>query len=266
MDAGNMNRHGALIQYNQQFAEHVQKENMGVRTKLFGPHTWKVLHALAELLDEGKCDCYPMIREFFCLVGFVLPCVYCRLSYRRFLSQPQLTVDQLGKGAHRTQRFVYSIHTSVNQKLYSQELAKAGKDPETVTAWWNQYQPSFETVRKSALKVQDPAFWHAWFHVCLYILCDYRERESVQFLRFFELFGQLLDASGEPLGRAWLHAMVQTAPLWKKEMTLSERLDLVWAWQKHMPVPTTFASHEQMMILAREGIVGCVPSSETKAV
>jgi hypothetical protein len=66
---------------------------MGVRTKVFGPYAWLVFEGVARFYDDYMAHetdpilCAEMtsyLKEFFFLIGFVLPCVYCRISYQGF--------------------------------------------------------------------------------------------------------------------------------------------------------------------------------------
>ena len=104
---------------------------MGVDTKRFGPVAWKLLQGIARHYDDymmqetdpyRKCTMRELFTSFLSTVGFVLPCVYCRASYRQFtcaheqqdgyLSLPVILNDPDGGKI-----FVYRLHDQVNRKL-----------------------------------------------------------------------------------------------------------------------------------------------------
>ena len=81
-------------------------------TKIWGPLTWNLLHDVAVLGDKivpKVPSMIPIITRFFTLWQDLLPCVYCRQSFRRFSQQlpPQ----------YPFRVWIYRIHNMVNQKL-----------------------------------------------------------------------------------------------------------------------------------------------------
>jgi hypothetical protein len=60
--------------------------NNGMMTKIWGPGLWVGLHCISfgypiKPTDEQK----QKYKDFFTLIGDVLPCGYCRTSYKQFI-------------------------------------------------------------------------------------------------------------------------------------------------------------------------------------
>ena len=93
--------------------------NNGMITKIWGPPTWISLHAITfgyplNPTDEQKEN----YKKYFELVGDILPCKYCRISYKEFISTgcTKLT-DDVMTNRHTLTRWMYDIHERVNKKL-----------------------------------------------------------------------------------------------------------------------------------------------------
>lgn len=93
--------------------------NNGLITKIWGPSGWEFLHSVTfgypiEPSDEQK----EKYKKFFELVGDVLPCKYCRISYQKFITDDdtKLTNDIMKNRSTLTKWF-YDIHNKVNDKL-----------------------------------------------------------------------------------------------------------------------------------------------------
>ncbi len=239
---------------------------MGVKTKKFGPFAWKTLHALAKRADATKS--YSEFQELLCLLGMVIPCVYCRLSVRQFLATDH-TLDVKRIPHTSCELFVYLLHNRVNRKLYLQERLKATTDAErlAIKQKWDRYTPSFSQARESTLDTHHQTFWIACFTFLWYILCDFpapdakrRTGQSQLFFyqRFFELIGIITQ------NKFYQEAFTSVQPLWSTTMTLGERMDVWFALQKHMcrkaKIPLFIPSIQTLSTLAKEGIVGCVPT------
>lgn len=93
--------------------------NNGMITKIWGPPLWKSLHTITfgfpinpSYQDKIK------YKNFFESLGDVLPCKYCRESYKKFIDEPdtQLTFDVLNN-RYTLSKWLYDIHNKVNNKL-----------------------------------------------------------------------------------------------------------------------------------------------------
>lgn len=94
-------------------------ENNGLITKIWGPPLWTGLHCITfgypiNPTEEQK----EKYKEFFTLVGDILPCKYCRESYKNFITtgNTKLTEEVLENRDTFTKWF-YRIHEAVNKKL-----------------------------------------------------------------------------------------------------------------------------------------------------
>ena len=86
-------------------------------TRLWGPPAWILLHTLAyhykpELKSEYKI--------FFNNLKYVLPCIYCRVSFTEYTEA--LPIDSYLKSRDDIFKWLYEIHNMVNDKLRSQGL------------------------------------------------------------------------------------------------------------------------------------------------
>lgn len=109
--------------------------NNGLITKIWGPGGWTFMHSITfgypvEPTNEQK----KQYKQFFESVGDVLPCSYCRDSYKKFISngktesktlqekrvdlnlQTALTDDVMENRESLT-KWLYYLHEAVNKKL-----------------------------------------------------------------------------------------------------------------------------------------------------
>ncbi len=93
--------------------------NNGLITKIWGPGAWEFLHSVTfgyptSPTDEQK----EQYRDFFIQVGNILPCKYCRDSYKKFIStgNTKLT-DNVFENRKTLTSWFYDIHEKVNNKL-----------------------------------------------------------------------------------------------------------------------------------------------------
>lgn len=91
-----------------------------MNTKKWGVHGWVFLHTIAynynfnRKITEKNIDKY---SQFFHSLGNVLPCRYCRQSYKSFIHQVPIE-PYLRNG--KLVEWVYIIHNLVNDKLRKQ--------------------------------------------------------------------------------------------------------------------------------------------------
>ena len=93
-------------------------QNNGLSTPTWGPATWISLHSISFGYplnpDEETKKKY---KQYFISVGDVLPCKYCRESYKEFINTyPKLT-DEVMKSRETLTNWLYLLHERVNQKL-----------------------------------------------------------------------------------------------------------------------------------------------------
>lgn len=95
-------------------------KNNGLITKIWGPVVWEALHCIAfgypiEPTDEQKKS----YKDFFTNLMNVLPCKFCRDSYKDFITTEENTVlkDCDMDNRESLTRWLYKIHNRVNLKL-----------------------------------------------------------------------------------------------------------------------------------------------------
>lgn len=93
--------------------------NNGLITKVWGGPAWTFLHAVTFGYpvnpDEQTKNNY---QEFFIKLGDVLPCRYCRDSYKKFITEgpTALLIADLASRQTLT-HWLYRVHNAVNNKL-----------------------------------------------------------------------------------------------------------------------------------------------------
>jgi len=91
----------------------------GMQTRVWGPAGWIFLHCIAqnypqEPTEEQKIE----YMRFFTCVGNVLPCRYCRESYKEFISEPGTLLDiSVMKDRKTFTKWLYKVHNKINRKL-----------------------------------------------------------------------------------------------------------------------------------------------------
>jgi len=100
-------------------------EGEGMYPDVWGPMTWRLVHGMAKRFDETKTsskEAADLFYLFLLHISWVLPCVHCRVSYQRFLTE----FSQGSPGKKSIQDYFEEgnagelaciIHNLVNQKL-----------------------------------------------------------------------------------------------------------------------------------------------------
>lgn len=90
-----------------------------MNTKFWGPHAWKYLHTLTFNYSENPSEKQKKVyKEYFTLTADILPCKYCRQSYKRFLKK--LPIDDFLSSRSKLILWLYRIHNMVNERLRKQ--------------------------------------------------------------------------------------------------------------------------------------------------
>lgn len=93
--------------------------NNGLITKIWGKHLWEALHAITfgypiNPTEEQKDNYY----NYFKLTSEVLPCIYCRKSYKTFIEEGNTKlVRESFKNRQTLTKWLYDLHEEVNKKL-----------------------------------------------------------------------------------------------------------------------------------------------------
>ncbi len=105
-------------------AEEETNVNNGMMTRVWGPPGWFFLHCVTfgypvdpEKFDKEK-ELMPgttanLYSNFFVQIGDILPCKYCRESYKQFVKE--LPPDVSGRNS--LVEWFWKIHNKVNEKL-----------------------------------------------------------------------------------------------------------------------------------------------------
>lgn len=112
----------------------------GLITKIWGPHAWVTLHSIAYCYPNNPTD---KDKEIYCnfynLIGDVLPCFYCRDSYKEFIKNGNTKLDNNAlKNRESLTKWLYYVHEAVNKKLG----VDYGVSYEDVTNRYNSYRAS----------------------------------------------------------------------------------------------------------------------------
>ncbi len=258
---------------------------MGVKTSVWGRYAWLVLEGVASTYDdfymrfrferpEEMRQLKELTTTFFFLVGFVVPCIYCRISYRSF-TEPSTSEPGLDIRMHlehgKARLLVYNLHNRVSRKLRGQELEKAqgAQAKAEVRKRWAEKSITF----KQALKTKFPSmnserFWNAAVVFLALVMCDYRPEDCLHIHNFYILIGKVLAITGPPdslVPNAYLLGLKQTLPLWCSSAmdSLDGRLDIVWALKRavfSVQGWTFRRSRASFAQQCRRAIVGCQPT------
>lgn len=252
---------------------------MGVKTKVFGRFAWLMFEGIGRYYDEymlhaTKEDQMKMMdymREFFALIGFVLPCVYCRISYRQFVNS-DIHVPKFLMQKDGGKKLVYALHNRVTKKLWDQDREAAENDRQKlqeVNEKWRKYSISYEEALKTRFpSIQSHRFWNATIVFLALIMCDYREEDACHIYRFFWVLGKMLCLQSTATSGAYATGLEASLPIWKaKDMStnLSTRIDIVWILKNHVFDTNhwTFGStRTEFEDKCRAAIVGCGTSKK----
>lgn len=153
---------------------------MGVNTKCWGPHAWRIIHTLGRLMKNKGVYDPRLISD----LRFVLPCIYCRKSFTGFWN------DTL---QHVKDPFMvtYYAHTLVNHKLDSQE-----KTDKRLRA-----QPS---RRKAYASVKMSKSFYSHLSMFLhYVIRDWKGDRSKQIKAWLLRLGKFLARVDGKRGQRW---------------------------------------------------------------
>ena len=100
----------------------MNENNSGMMTKIWGPAGWLFLHSITmgypSIIDKNDPEHVNRMnstREFFILIADILPCRYCRDSYRQYIKE--LPIDNYLGTRKKLAKWLYDIHNKVNYKL-----------------------------------------------------------------------------------------------------------------------------------------------------
>jgi hypothetical protein len=99
----------------------------GMRTTFWGPNAWNflftcILGSYPEKIDSRDKEHIKIKKEFnnlFMSLGYVMPCVFCRESYKKFIKE--MPLDNNLSGRIKLCFWLYKLKDKVNKKLIKQE-------------------------------------------------------------------------------------------------------------------------------------------------
>ena len=114
-------------------------------TKFWGPSGWKLLHYMTESYPDKPSETQKAnMITFFNVLGEVLPCKYCRISFKEYIKVKP--VEKAVISREKLCRWMYDIHNMVNNKLRKQGLV-------------NEQNPSYKLIRRRFKEyLKDPGF------------------------------------------------------------------------------------------------------------
>jgi len=91
-------------------------------TRFWGPDGWKLLHSIAfSFPNNPTLKQKTTYKQFFTSIKYILPCIYCRNSFRDYLEELPLS-EKFLKNSKTLSLWLYKIHNKVNDKLRKQGL------------------------------------------------------------------------------------------------------------------------------------------------
>ena len=99
--------------------DHSDYKNNGLITKIWGGPGWIFNHSVTfgyplEPTEEQKIK----YKNYFISLGDVLPCRYCRESYKKFITNGDTALtDEVLKNRETLTKWFYRVHEAVNAKL-----------------------------------------------------------------------------------------------------------------------------------------------------
>jgi hypothetical protein len=99
----------------------------GIKTSYWGPNAWNflfssILGTYPEKIDNKNKDHIKIKTEFknlFNTLAFILPCIFCRESYAKFIKE--MPIDTYLTGRIELFTWLYKLKDKVNKKLIKQE-------------------------------------------------------------------------------------------------------------------------------------------------
>src|SRR3989304_5503468 len=99
--------------------EKEDNSNSGMMTRIWGPGLWVGMHSISFGYPiKPSTEQKKQYKDFFTLVASVLPCGYCRESYKNFIeTEPTILNDEVMLNRKSLTKWLYDLHNRVNDKL-----------------------------------------------------------------------------------------------------------------------------------------------------
>ena len=96
-------------------------------TRFWGPDGWKLLHSIVEgYPSKPSISDKETYKNFFKTIEHVLPCIYCRRSFKQYIGE--MPIEPYLKNKRSLVKWLYLMHNKVNDKLRKQGL-NSNPDP-----------------------------------------------------------------------------------------------------------------------------------------
>jgi hypothetical protein len=196
----------------------------GARTRYWGPHAWTIIHSMAAAGDividnTGKKTSPKWQNKFWLILQRALPCKVCRDSCATFINELEKTMS-LSEQA-------FSLHESVNCKLFEQDIAKVRDHKLTARECvdkWGGYQYRIGSKTKSIESIE---FLSSTCFFCVFMSTDFNMERGSIVIDVLHLIGKIIPQKSVKLRKAWQNA-IKTLPLevckWE---SLEQRLKIV---------------------------------------
>lgn len=130
-----------------------------METIFWGKSGWKLFHVVAHMYPDKPTESDKKYYRFFYEEAkHVLPCIYCRESFGKFLQE--LPIDDYLNSKKQLTKWIYLMHNKVNNKLRNQGHLKTD-DPE--------YEEIYERYEKYVCDLRQNK-------------CDFKELDGIIFL------------------------------------------------------------------------------------
>ena len=148
----------------------VLNNQAGINPKLWGPSFWTTLYYTGlnypVKFDKGN-KCHVVLRKqyklFYCSLQYILPCVFCLESYRRFWKEDD--IDKYLNSRLDLLKWLYMLKDKVNKKLIFQERQKLAAEKKALlqkfklkygnqSTWKNTVNMDYNSkIEKLAIKI-----------------------------------------------------------------------------------------------------------------
>jgi len=133
-------------------------DDTGMQTRVWGPAGWIFLHSIAQNYPwEPTAEKKESYKLFFSLIGDILPCRYCRESYKHFIIEKGTCLNDSVLESRKTlTNWLYKIHNKVNKKLGYKNTPTEQKVWDTYESYRSKCTKSPEVLEKIEKGCLDP--------------------------------------------------------------------------------------------------------------
>lgn len=200
-----------------------------MNTASWGPRTWVYTHTVAQNYKPQNKQLY---KRFFTILGDVLPCKYCRASYKEFIAE--LPMDSHMDSKKEFAEWYYNIHNKVNDKLRAQGYINT-RNP-SFKCIYKKYEKLLKLVQNLSDGDKSECMWY-FLHAISFNF-DPKIHDINTYAEAFRLVGETMPY---PLIKPVYQRLVKDYPPEKWGHNLSE-----WLYNIHKQVNLTLGEPELM--------------------